>query len=139
MIGAGLTLRQSSTGASRERRQASIRPSPSKSAKALPRWAFTGQAGFARDVAKLTVPGIGEDAVGLLVDGRFEHLHAIVDVRVGGEEVFPAIVVEIEQADVPNRCGAWSGGPRRDCIRCIGEIRLCRDCETAERFRRRAR
>ena len=59
------------------------------------------QAGLGRNVAKLTVAEIGENAIGLLVDRRLEHLDAIVDVRVRSEEVFPAVVIEIEEADAP--------------------------------------
>src|SRR5260370_41901152 len=53
-----------------------------------------GEAGFGRYILEYATR-IGEHAVGFLVHGRFERLDTVIHVRVGGEEVLPAIVVEI--------------------------------------------
>ena len=44
---------------------------------------------------------VGEHAVSLPIDRRFEQFHAIIDMRVGREDILPAVVVEIEHAHTP--------------------------------------
>ena len=68
------------------------------------------EARFGGDVLKYA-SRVGEHAVGFLVHRRLEHLDPVVHVRVGGEQVLPAVVVEIEQAELPSRCAARSADP----------------------------
>ena len=51
---------------------------------------------FFANILEFSVPQIGENAVCLLVRRGFEQIDLVVDVRIGGEEVLEAVVVEIE-------------------------------------------
>ena len=54
-----------------------------------------------RPVAKLAAAGVEEEAVRLFVDRRLERLDAIVDVRVRGEQILQAVVVQIDEQRGP--------------------------------------
>src|SRR5699024_4009254 len=54
---------------------------------------------------------VGEQAVGFLVHRGLESIDAVIYMGVGGEQVLPAVVVEIEEAESP---AAMPQGQRAD-------------------------
>ncbi len=60
-----------------------------------------GEAGLGRGILERAVTQAAEDAVGLPVRIVLELLDLVVHVRVGGEDVLPPVVVEVEEAVPP--------------------------------------
>ena len=59
------------------------------------------KARFQRNVAERAVSKIREETVGLFVVRGSKKINQVVDVGVGREQVFPAVIVEIEEAVAP--------------------------------------
>ena len=56
-----------------------------------------GQGRIRGDVGESSISKVYENRIGLLVDGRLKQFDTVVDVRVRSKQIFPAIVVEIEE------------------------------------------
>src|SRR5207247_753790 len=69
------------------------------------------EAGFGRGVAEVSMTVVDEKAVGLFPRDGFEIADAIVHMRVGGEDVLPAIVVDVCDDRAPAR--RLHGQPRQ--------------------------
>src|SRR5262245_41698971 len=81
---------------------------------------------FARGFNKRPGARSGEDAVRLAVGLVVVKLYVVVDMGVGGEEVFQSVVVEIEQSQSPSAAldglGAEPALPRRVGEEAFAEI-----------------
>src|SRR5262252_4915840 len=67
------------------------------------------KASFDRYIAERSVPEIGEETVGLLVVRGSKKIDQVVHIGICGEQVLPAIIVEIEETVAP---AAARGGER---------------------------
>src|SRR5262245_39600365 len=59
-------------------------------------------AGGRRKIGESAIPQVDQQAVGLAVGLFVVEFDIVVDVRIGGEEILEAVVVEIVQADSPS-------------------------------------
>ena len=81
-----------------------------------PRCAFTETSPASSETSGNVPPAFAKTRIRALfaVHGRLELLHPIVDMRVGGEQVLPAIVIEIEKPELPSRCASRLSAPTRE-------------------------
>src|ERR1043166_1090230 len=59
------------------------------------------KAGIFRNVLKRSITYVGEQAVGLLVVGGLKLVDQIVHVGIGGKQILPSIVIEVEKTVAP--------------------------------------
>ena len=100
-----VVFRHNSAASPSEDTTKSTRPSPSKSPNAAPRCALRTAFIVCRSLIGEFAANIPKHAIGFFISVRLKGLDPVVHVRIRGEKILPAVVIEIDEAHSPSRYG----------------------------------